>query len=742
MKRSTILCAALVCAMLSSSPALCQTSTNPPPTLSIQQLTDGTLLLTWPAEAANYVLERSDSLGTETSWQPLAQGLALPGDVAAVQLQADATARFFRLRQVPFQVSSFTPLDGAADVGSTFRPQVFFSIPVDSGTLNSNNFYASFAGQKIESRTVPANDGSFAWLFFAAPMPGGSRLQVTVDGSTILPAGGGPVLDAAGTGVPGSLLRYEYTTVSLAPLAGTALSGIVTDPGPDLVPLTADDVDPGLDGIPGTYDDIVLLPIAGVQVSILGLETKVVTTGADGKFHFDAVPAGDVKVRIDGRTASSPPAGCYFPDMVMDATMQAAQDNVVMAGMPEVYLARLSTNILQTVSSGVTNFIAVTPDGAPSLTSTQRQNLTLTLAPGSLIGPDGSSLSSGQVGISTVPPEVVRDMLPPGLLQHTFDITVQAPGIATFSAPAAMTFPNVFNAAPGTKLNFLSFDHTTGRLVIEGTATVSADGLSVRTDPGTGVTHPGWHGLTPPGSPTTAPCDPNSPRDQDPPGRLAVSAASDYLFVNDNQAGELRFIRDGSPSDRCRDSLLVLDIIVEGPVDEFLEGLPQHSIQMLRPGAQVTIPFHCRALLPTIQSVNVDRLYGVRVSIRVYPPNKPTLLVDHDIFVYRFLDAADSVHSDGILSLPDTALKIVRRRPIEYHLPASAQPTLQLTVKDHWSESDFPNSVQFAPQAIGDSLSSFLRILTPAGNEVGKLGLIGKGKGQTWSVDVAALMAK
>ena len=56
-----------------------------------------------------------------------------------------------------------------------------------------------------------------------------------------------------------------------------------------------------------------------------------------------------------------------------------------------------------------------------------------------------------------------------------------------------------FNAPPGTKLNFLSFDHTTGRLVIEGTATVSADGLSVHTDPGTGITHPGWHGLTPPG---------------------------------------------------------------------------------------------------------------------------------------------------------------------------------------------------------------------------------------------------
>ncbi len=36
--------------------------------------------------------------------------------------------------------------------------------------------------------------------------------------------------------------------------------------------------------------------------------------------------------------------------------------------------------------------------------------------------------------------------------------------------------------------------------MIDGTATVSADGLTATTDPGEGVTAPGWHGLTPPGS--------------------------------------------------------------------------------------------------------------------------------------------------------------------------------------------------------------------------------------------------
>jgi hypothetical protein len=98
-----------------------------------------------------------------------------------------------------------------------------------------------------------------------------------------------------------------------------------------------------------------------------------------------------------------------------------------------------------------------------------------------------------------VPPQIVMDMLPPGVMQHTFDITIQAPNAAKFTTPAVLTMPNVFNAAPGTQLDILSFDHTTGRLVIDGTGTVSADGQTVTSDPGTGVTAPGWHGMAPPG---------------------------------------------------------------------------------------------------------------------------------------------------------------------------------------------------------------------------------------------------
>ncbi len=467
--------------------------------------------------------------------------------------QADVTLLRDAILGIPLPVNTrpvaLEPATGSSDVGVTVRPKAMFPKPIDISTLNSNNFYATFAGRRLAATITPANNGTFAWLFFHEPMPNASQVQVTVDGSTLRTRTGLP-LDADGDGTLGGVMRFHFSTVSVAPIPGTVLSSRIVDPGPDLIPRTADDVTLG-NGF--TY----LLPIRGVKVYVLGLENNVAYTDADGRFTLTNMPVGNVKVVLDGRTATgsgpaagagarvSPPAappnspdassspaaqpplapaaagdsrapGYYFPEMVIDTTFEPGITNGVMNivdangnvvrdgnGVPvralAMYLPRVASNVLQTVNAGVTNLITLQSNAAYDLPPEQQQYLTVEIMPGSLIGMDGQPLATGQVGVSVVPPELVRDMLPPGLLQHTFDITVQAPGIATFSTPAPMTFPNVFNAPPGTKLNFLSFDHTTGRLVIEGTATVSEDGLFVRTDPGTGITHPGWHGLAPPG---------------------------------------------------------------------------------------------------------------------------------------------------------------------------------------------------------------------------------------------------
>ena len=358
---------------------------------------------------------------------------------------------------------------------------------------------------------VPETDGKSAWLFFATALPGSAAIVLHLDGSRIRALADGQLLDADGDGTPGGMLAATFTTVSLAPLLGTSLSGRIVDPGPDLKPMTYDDTRSGPDGTPHTADDVFLNPIAGVRVFIIGLESQAVLTDAAGRFHFDAIPAGDVKVVLDGLTATNAPGGLYFPEMVMDATIQAGRANTLMGSMgtleqqvanadrDEVYLPRLHTSILRDVSTTEPTVIGLDPAAATGLSPEQRDQLTITLQPGSLIGPDGHPLAGAQVGISLVPPELVRGMLPPGLMQLATTMTIQAPGVATFSTPVRLTFPNVYGAAPGTKLDVYSFDHTTGRLEITGTATVSADGLAATTDPDSGIWHPGWFGTLPQG---------------------------------------------------------------------------------------------------------------------------------------------------------------------------------------------------------------------------------------------------
>jgi hypothetical protein len=190
------------------------------------------------------------------------------------------------------------PASGASEVGVTVRPKAVFPKPIDVATLNSNNFYATFAGRRLAATVAPANNGTFAWLFFNEPMPNASAIQVTVDGSTIRTKLGLP-LDADGNGAPGGTIQFHFSTVSVTPIPGTILSSRIVDPGPDLVPRTADDVTLGGNG----FD--YLFPVQGVRVYVIGQENNVAYTDAEGRFTLTNMPVGDVKVVLDGRTATA-----------------------------------------------------------------------------------------------------------------------------------------------------------------------------------------------------------------------------------------------------------------------------------------------------------------------------------------------------------------------------------------------------------------------------------------------------
>ena len=308
---------------------------------------------------------------------------------------------------IPLSLANFTPMGGSNDIGSTYRPKLTFSRPIDPATLTSSNFFATDStGAKIPANIVVSDDDTYAGSFSPIPCQAQSTISITVDGSTILPQGGGAALDADGTGTAGSKLLYQFSTVSLTSVLGTSLSGIVADPGPDLKPMSIDDLKPGPDGVTGTANDIYKFPIAGVKVYIVGQESQAVYTDAQGRFSFASIPSGDVKLALDGNTATNAPAGMYFPEMVMDLNIRPGVANTVMGAMTNnttksiasqvlgVYLPRIQSSILQTVSNTQTTTISVDAQSAPNLTQEQAQNLFLEVPPNSAIGMNGQKMTN------------------------------------------------------------------------------------------------------------------------------------------------------------------------------------------------------------------------------------------------------------------------------------------------------------------------------------------------------------
>ncbi|RPI45418.1 MAG: hypothetical protein EHM59_10220, partial [Betaproteobacteria bacterium] len=222
-----------------------------------------------------------------------------------------------------FAISGHAPADGVTDVGVTSRPRIQLSTAVDPGSVTAASFYASAGGAVLPGTVLVSSDACTAWLYVTGAMPGNSKVEITLEGDLIRSTDD-RVLDADGDGTPGGTLRFGFTTVSTVALSGTTLAGRVLDVGPDLLALTPDDVAPGDDGVLGTDDDVFLLPVAGVPVYLMGREQDVVMTDADGPFNFEAVPAGDIKLVIDGPSVTG---ATTFPQVILDVPLERAAAN-------------------------------------------------------------------------------------------------------------------------------------------------------------------------------------------------------------------------------------------------------------------------------------------------------------------------------------------------------------------------------------------------------------------------------
>ncbi|HAP41430.1 MAG TPA: hypothetical protein DCQ94_16980, partial [Nitrospira sp.] len=493
---------------------------------------------------------------------------------------------------------------------------------------------------------------------------------------------------------------------------------------------TFDDLRRGPDGVPYTADDIDLHPLANVEVFILGRPDLHTCTDAAGFFELTDTPVGNVKVVVNGRTASNAPGGFFFPEMTMDLTLEAGRVNTMMGSMGarermaaneerlQVYLPRLEQAILRPVDNTQNRTITLDPESAHNLTPEQIGQLRLEFEPGSLIGDDGQPLATAQIGISVVPPELVRDMMPPGVARHGFDITIQAPGVAAFATPLPISFPNDLGLPPGTKANLLSFDHTTGRLEVRGSMTVSEDGTMVVSDPGTGVTQPGWHwwlsnskgsgGKKPPCSPVTSSgsASPGSPSVLTPSAFFLTGDTGGSITIPDIRlTAPVGSTGSGSSSCPIGGPSKTYTLSSDGPLLDFVtvtvDGSPVKSLPypvILLPGnAAKIVRFTPKSYAEMSATWNKsfaqlerDMLYGAAVKLEIVDDPGGGGAVTSSAgtrYVYRWVDVVDAdaaVAKTGntaafFRTLADGSGSFVRHKDVDVNLPKNATTKLSFT---------------------------------------------------------------
>ena len=158
------------------------------------------------------------------------------------------------------------------------------------------------------------------------------------------------------------------------------------------------------------------------------------------------------------------------------------------------------------------------------------------------------------------------------------------------------------------------------------------------------------------------------------------------FFVKDDEEFELTIKNDGvlvdeaieqdsnCPSVSAKPMLVRLEIEFSKPFFTGIEGdeFTLHPQESRALSAQL-LPF-----FNTIQEIDRDRLYGASLALTIWTEEATGDPIFEDSFnVYRFVDAADRLHADGMIhmarTLGDGPRGVVRRRPVDALLPESAE---------------------------------------------------------------------
>ena len=388
---------------------------------------------------------------------------------------------------------SVTPADGERMVNVARPVRVEFREPVDPATVTADSLQVFSRGRNLTGRVHVSSTGRFALFYPDAPLPASSAVRVTVDGGLVRTRGG-ELLDADDDGRAGGVLAATFRTLPLNFLPNTAVTGRV---------LRSNATD--ADGNP------VVDPIEGVTIRLAGRPDVAAVTGADGRFTLtspDGLPAPEFFAVIDGSTATGVPDGSMYPTLGKPFKSRPGTTTPMeMNGEPfDIHLPLMSTGDVTDLDPDAETLVRFGAGGLedlrrlfPEIDESVWQRTRVTFAPGSARDDAGSP--STQAAIVPVDPARLPGPLPP-FLDPRLVISIQAGSLAggfndaggatVFDVPAEVAFPNLEGLAPGQKSLIFSFDHDAGRWTVQGTGTVSADGLMIVSDGGV-ITAPGWH---------------------------------------------------------------------------------------------------------------------------------------------------------------------------------------------------------------------------------------------------------
>ena len=233
---------------------------------------------------------------------------------------------------------------------------------------------------------------------------------------------------------------------------------------------------------------------AECELEVAGTLLPPVLSNMDGAFEFIDIPVGPGHLHVDGFVATTLggnpiPVGSY-PSLAYEVVIIENVENTLPT---PIILPELDSSN-EVIYDG-TQDVELTVDGM--------EGLKMTVLAGSMTRADGSVPSSSDPAILTLN-QVHHDDIPmpmPDGVSPPFAWTLQPAG-ATFDPPIEIEYPNMTGLPAGSVSYFLSFNHDTNRFEIVASGSVSADGSTIISDPGSGLSVAGWGCNCPPYSVT------------------------------------------------------------------------------------------------------------------------------------------------------------------------------------------------------------------------------------------------